>query len=136
MKKKNKKPDAVVYNEDDQKYDAALKPYGTDLSAPAIESTDTVVWKNRNINKANHHLSAKFEELKKAYEDLLSKHHHNNLIYNSDFNFEPHVGDIYHMYKREDDSTFLSIIAPKECNFNYMASYYLDAEGLWHKTPE
>ena len=31
-----KKPDQVVYNEEQQKYDAALTPYATNVGAPAI----------------------------------------------------------------------------------------------------
>jgi hypothetical protein len=36
MKDDAKKPDLVVFNEDTQQYDAALKPYGTSASSPAI----------------------------------------------------------------------------------------------------
>ena len=31
-----KKPDQVVYNTETKRYDAALKPYATDVSAPVI----------------------------------------------------------------------------------------------------
>ena len=37
-----KKPDNVVFNAEDQKYYAALKPYGTNLGAPIITTTDTL----------------------------------------------------------------------------------------------
>ncbi len=129
-----KKPDQVVFNTETNRYDAALKPYGTDLGAPAIITTDSIAWKNRNINKVNNHLSAKFKALKKEYEGMLEQFNFNNLIYNSDFNFEPIVGKIYHMYKRENESTFLSIISPDECNFNHVESFYLDADGIWYKS--
>jgi len=36
MKDDAKKPDLVVFNEDTQQYDAALKPYGTSASSPVI----------------------------------------------------------------------------------------------------
>ena len=35
---KDKKPDQVVFNEDTQKYDAALKPYATNVGAPQAPS--------------------------------------------------------------------------------------------------
>lgn len=128
-----KKPDQVVFNTETKRYDAALKPYGTDLGAPAITTTDSIAWKNRNISKVNNHLSTKFKELKKEYEGMLEQYNFNNLIYNSDFNFEPIVGQTYHMYKRENESTFLSIISPEECNFNHVDSFYLDADGIWYR---
>ncbi len=33
----HKKPDLVVFNEETQQYDAALKPYGTSASSPVIK---------------------------------------------------------------------------------------------------
>ena len=50
MKEKSKKPDDVVINEKEAKYDAALKPYATNLGAPAITTHDTSAWKNENVS--------------------------------------------------------------------------------------
>lgn len=130
---KEKKPDQVVYNVETQKYDAFLKPYATDLSAPVITTTDSIAWKQRNINKVNKHIQAKYNELKTAYDHMMHQYQYNNLVYSAAFNFEPVVGDTYHLYKRDDESTFLSIIAPEECDFNHMGSFYLDADGIWQK---
>jgi hypothetical protein len=131
--KKEKKPDHVVYNTETKRYDAFLKPYATSLSAPVITTTDSLAWKNRNINKVNKHVQAKYNELKSAYTKMMQQYEYNNLVYGAKFNFEPIVGDIYHLYKRADESIFLSIIAPEECNFNHVNSFYLDADGIWHK---
>ena len=76
--KEDKKPDNVVFNNEIQKYDAALKPYAK-------------------------------------------------------FNFEPIIGEVYHLYKRENGETFLSIIAPEECNFHALGSFYLNADQIWEK---
>ncbi len=131
--KNEKKPDHVVYNTETERYDAFLKPYATSLSAPVITTTDSLAWKNRNINKVNKHVQAKYNELKSAYTQMMQQYEYNNLVYGAKFNFEPIVGDIYHLYKRADESIFLSIIAPEECNFNHVNSFYLDADGIWHK---
>ena len=131
--KKEKKPDHVVYNTETERYDAFLKPYATSLSAPVITTTDSLAWKNRNINKVNKHVQAKYKELKSAYTEMMQQYEYNNLVYGAKFNFEPIVGEIYHLYLRADESIFLSIIAPEECNFNHVNSFYLDADGIWHK---
>ena len=60
----SKKPDNVVFNTDTQKYDAALKFYSTNLGAPAIKPMDTIAWKNRSINKVNHKIQTRYQELK------------------------------------------------------------------------
>jgi len=130
---KNKKPDQVVYNTEKDRYEAHLKPYATDLAAPVITNTDSIAWKNRNINKVNKHIQAKYNELKAAYDKMMEQYEYNNLVYSAAFNFEPVVGNDYHLYIRTDNSTFLSIISPEECNFNHVGSFYLDADGIWHK---
>ncbi len=133
---KEKKPDQVVFNEDSQTYDAALKPYATNVGAPAIEITDTTTWKNKNIYKANKQIQAKYLELKAEYEHMMQELEYNNLVYNARFNFEPLIGETYHLYKDKNAEPFLSIIAPNNCNFDYIGSFYLNSEQLWKKTED
>jgi len=128
-----KKPDNVVYNVETQKYDASLKPYATNVGAPVITSTDTIAWKNRSINKLNHKVQTRYQEIKVQYEKLMQEFEYNNLIYNAKFSFEPIIGDTYHLYKRANDETFLSIIAPDQCNFNSLGSFRLNGDQIWEK---
>ena len=130
---KEKKPDNVVYNPVTQKYDAGIKPYATTVGAPFIKASDTLAWKNRGINKINQKVQTRYLELKAEYDKMMQELEHNKLIYNASFNFEPHIGAIYHLYKRENGETFLSIIAPNECNFEALGSFYLNSEYIWEK---
>lgn len=129
----NKKPDNVVFNTNENKYDAALKPYATSVSAPVIKIVDTVAWKNKSIAKANHQIQAKYLELKAEYDKMMDEFNYNNTIYNAKFSFEPIVGEIYHLYQKDNSSNFLSLIAPEQCNFNYLGSFYLNTELIWEK---
>tara|TARA_B110001454_G_C12559015_1_gene366829 strand:- start:103 stop:510 length:408 start_codon:yes stop_codon:yes gene_type:complete len=129
----DKKPDNVVFNTKTQKYDAALKPYATSVGAPVITTTDTIAWKNRSIKKVNHSVQAKYLELKAAYDTMLEEYEYNKLIFEAKFTFEPIIGQVYHLYKRANGETFLSIIAPEECNFNFLGSFYLNADQIWEK---
>jgi len=131
--KKDKKPDNVVFNPKTQKYDAALKPYATSVGAPVITTTDTIAWKNRSINKINHKVEAKFTELKAEYDKLMAEFEYNKLIFNAKFTFEPIIGEVYHLYNRDNGESFLSIIAPEECSFNPLGSFYLNADQIWEK---
>ena len=128
-----KKPDSVVFNRETQKYDAALKPYATNVGAPVITTTDTNAWKNRSINKINHKVEAKYLELKAEYEKMMQEFEYNNLIFESKFTFEPIIGEVYHLYKRKNGDSFLSIIAPEQCRFNALGSFYLNADHIWEK---
>lgn len=127
------KPDNVVFNTQTQEYDARTKPYATSLGATLIMPSDSIAWKNRSINKINQRVRTKYFELKAEYEKMLQELEHNKLIYGAKFNFEPVIGTIYHLYQRKNGETFLSIIAPNECNFNGLGSFYLNSEQIWEK---
>ncbi len=129
----DKKPDSVVFNTETQKYDAALKPYATNVGAPVITTTDTNAWKNRSINKINHKVEAKYLELKAEFEKMVQEFEYNKLIFDAKFNFEPIIGEVYHLYKRENGESFLSIIAPEQCRFDAQGSFYLNADHIWEK---
>lgn len=128
-----KKPDNVVFDEITQRYDASLKPYASDVGAPAITTTDTVAWKNRNIHAVNKQINAKYLELKQEYDALIERFEYNNLVYSAKFNFEPVVGNTYHLYRNKKQEAFLSVIAPKECNFDYVGTFKLNADKLWDR---
>ena len=130
---KDKKPDNVVFNPETQKYDASLKRYATNVGAPVITAVDNIPWKNRSINKVNHKINAKYLELKAEYEAMMQQFEYNKLIFEAKFNFEPILGETYHLYKRDNGDTFLSIIAPDQCRFNGLGSFYLNADQIWEK---
>ncbi|MGB5780945.1 MAG: DUF2452 domain-containing protein [Eudoraea sp.] len=128
-----KKPDNVVFDNEIQKYDAFLKPYATNVGAPVITTSDTIAWKNRSINKLNHRVQTRYLEIRAQYEQLMQEFEYNNLIYSAKFTFEPLIGEVYHLYKRDNNETFLSIIGPDQCNFNSLGSFYLNTDQIWEK---
>ncbi|GAA4230536.1 DUF2452 domain-containing protein [Postechiella marina] len=128
-----RKPDSIVFNPETQKYDASIKPYGTNVGAPAITTTDTTPWKNRSINNINHKVKAKYLELKNEYEKMMQEFEDNKLIFDAKFSFTPIIGEVYHLYKRDNGENFLSIIAPEQCRFNALGSFYLNADQTWKK---
>jgi hypothetical protein len=129
----NKKPDLVVFDNDNSIYDAAFREYPTDLAAPKIEMTNIVPWKQTNLKKVNTQLKAKFDQLISEYNKLLTDYEQNELVYNSKFNFEPIVGNWYHLYKNHREESFLSIIAPNECSFKHLGSFRLNSDKMWER---
>ena len=67
-----KKPDNVVWNEEKNKYNASLLPYGTNVSAPNITTTDTVIFLQSQSIKFNHYIDQKYQELKEELEKLVA----------------------------------------------------------------
>ena len=128
-----KKPDNVVFNSDTNTYDAFIKPFATSFTAPAIKVSNVVSRKNQQIKKANSQFSTVFNEIKEQYNVLVKQQQYNQIIYNAKFNFQPIVGEIYHLYKRKNQEFFLSILAPEECNFNFVGSFQLNSDQIWMK---
>ena len=133
MKKESKKPDLVVFNEETQKYDAALKPYGTSANSPVIKPTNTASWTADGIRRTNKILKGKFDEVRKEYEALMEKFHYNEMLYNAKFGFEPIFGEIYHLYNNKKNEHFLSIIAPDQWDLEYLGSFRLNTDKMWEK---
>ncbi|MGH1385677.1 DUF2452 domain-containing protein [Kordia sp.] len=131
MQEEDKRPDNVVFDEESNSYNASLKAYGTNVGAPTITTSDTVTWKNVNIDKVNKQVKARYDELKAEYDALMEKFEYNNLIYNAKFNFEPIVGEIYHLYRDKNQQPFLSIISPDHCRFDFVESFRLNADKMW-----
>lgn len=130
--KKKKYPDQVVYDEE-KGFNASLLPYATNVGAPAIVIEDVSSWKQRGINKVNHQLKAKFEELKEEYQNMIAELQWNDLVYSSKFNFEPVIGETYHLYTGDDGNIFLSLIEPNQWNRECIGSFKLNSEQKWIK---
>ncbi len=123
-------PDNVVFSKE-QGYNANVLPYATTVGAPIIKTDDVVSWKNRGISNVNKEFESKFNELKLQYQKLMDEYQWNELIYNAKFSFEPIVGEIYHLYLKEDGTYFLSIISPKEWNKEHIGTFQLNSDKKW-----
>ena len=131
--KKEKKPDYVVFDEETQSYNGKLLPYSSGVSAPKITPPDVTSWKNTNIVSANNQFKAKYEAIQEEYKQMMQEFEYNSLVYNAKFNFEPIVGKVYHLYRSKDESTFLSLILPNECNFEHLGTFKLGPDKTWEK---
>ena len=126
-----KKPDNVAWDEKEGKYIQSLLPYGTNLSAPAIVLDDISGFKSRGVNKVQKTFNAKYQEIEDDFRKLVDEVRLNELIYSSNFSFEPVIGEIYHLYIRKNGDYFLSLIAPNEWNMEHITSVRLNSEHKW-----
>ena len=131
-----KKPDNIVWDESKEQYNAALLPYGTNVSAPAIVLDDVGAFKERGVNRVTKTFNAKFTELVEEYNHLVDEVRLNEMIYNSRYSFEPVIGEIYHLYEDKFGKNFLSLISPTEWNKKHIASVRLNSEHKWVSTKD
>ena len=99
-----KYPDQVVYT--DGKFDAALKKYPTNLGAPSFEP---IIADKSDQIKANHYFESRIQEIREEYKRLVDEYKWTRLIYESTYNFQPILGEPYHLYEGSD-KPFLSLI--------------------------
>ena len=123
-----RKPDNVADN-------PGLLPYGSNIGAPSISVDNIDGWKKSNVLKVNKELNIRFEELKTQYQKLIEEYEWNQLVYSAHYNFEPIIGETYHLY-RNNDKIFLSLIKPEEWNLEYLGSFKLDSNNKWNKLDE
>jgi len=121
-----KKPDNVADN-------PGLLPYASNVGAPVIKVEDISLWKSANVLKVNKQLEKKFNELKLEYKKLVDEYKWNELVYNAKFNFEPVIGQTYHLYVGKNGNIFLSMINPNEWTYECIGSFSLDSNNKWNK---
>ena len=115
---KKKYSDNIVYNYETEEFDANIKPYGTNVSAPAIKPNDMSSIKGRAITAAEKYAEKEIDKLKKQAELILEQVKEvkervdvSKIIYDADFNIQPVIGNKYFLYERENGTHFLSLIA-------------------------
>ena len=120
------KPDNVSDN-------PGILPYGSNVGAPAIIIENIGGWKQKNVEKVNKRILKKYSELNEEMQKLINDYNTNQLIYSAKFNFEPLIGETYHLYSGKDGINFLSLINPSEWKQPYLGSFILDSENKWEK---
>lgn len=132
--KRKERPDNVVFDSSSQVYNAGLLPYGTNIAAPRIAETGVSHWKNSSISSFNHTFADKIDSLKSDYQRLIDEYKVNEMLYQAKMNFEPIVGQVYHLYlDTNNDQKFLSLIPPSEWKKEFIGSYKLNHEKVWQK---
>jgi hypothetical protein len=129
---KKKYPDNVVWSVKDGYY-AHLLPYATNIGAPVIKPDNLSSWKNEKIFKTNKYFNKKYEEIKEQYQKLVEEFEWNDLVYNSNYNFQPIIGEKYHLYRRNNGEYFLSLIEPNSWKQEYVGTFEMDSDNKWKK---
>ena len=128
---KIKKPDHIVWDEENQKYNANILPYGSSVSAPVIELEDVSSYKQRSVQKIQKKFNKKYQELVDDFNHLVDEVKLNQIVYSAKFSFEPIIGHIYHLYYGDDGKYFLSLIEPEMWDREFILSVELNSEQKW-----
>jgi len=135
--KVKQRPDNVVFDEETQTYNANVLPYGTNIGAPSVQTTNMSTWVNKNVSSFNHSFKNKIERFKEDYQTLIDEYEVNDQLYKATMNFEPIIGQEYHLYFSEKKGDkFLSMIPPESWSLEHLGGYVLNSDKVWKKVIE
>ncbi len=112
--------------------EGAYLPYPTSTLSPKIVPNDLSTFKSRGISQVERELQQKLIEIREEYIEVVDHYNWNKLVYESEINFEPVIGNIYHLYNLRGNNT-LSMIGPDECFFSdsHLATFKLNVDKQW-----
>ena len=122
----DKRPDNVADN-------PGLLPYGSNIGAPPIKTTDLTPFKQNGLSKVEKVFDKRYRELVEQAETLQKSFLITQTIYESKYNFEPIIGQLYHLYEDLEGGYSLSLIGPTEWNKKYVYSAVLNSDMTWTK---
>ena len=109
-------------------------PYGSDRGAPPMVIPDKDKFVTETGSKAKNFLYRKLLELREEYDRLMKLAEDTDMIYNAEYRFEPKTGKEYYLYRRENGTTFLSLVRPDEWNtFEFVGAYIFSSDGTWQE---
>lgn len=108
----------------------AFLPYPTSTLSPRIVPTDLSSFKARGISEVERDLQQKLVELREQYLAAIDHFNWNKLVYEAQIQFEPVVGETYHLYQT-GSRRMLSMIAPDEWPMPHLATFRLNVDRQW-----
>lgn len=123
-----------------------LIPYPHHIGSPAFAPTEKGLIKSRSMRAMEEQSNLQLKQIQeqiallaKQAENLKNRVEVSKAIYTSEMNFEPVVGEEYHLYARREEDFVLSMIAPEEWGKktpfkHFVASVRLLADRTWEVT--
>ena len=108
----------------------AFMSYPVSTLSPKIVPHDLTNFKTRGIGVVQRELEQKLVEMREEYIRVIDQFNWNKLIYESEINFEPTVGQVYHLYHIRSKYV-LSMIAPEDWVHEELGSFRLNVDKQW-----
>ncbi|MDG1291972.1 MAG: DUF2452 domain-containing protein [Flavobacteriaceae bacterium] len=129
---KKKKPDQVVWDQEQEDYIARLLPYATQAIGPVIKIPNVDAFKQKGVEKVSKQLQTELEELQNKIKNFVKSASDTQKVYTAKFKFEPLVGEVYFLYQGEKEE-YLSLIPPNQWKKKFLGAFRLSSEYKWEQ---
>jgi len=129
---KKKKPDQVVWDQEQEDYIARLLPYATQTNGPVIKIPNVDAFKQKGVEKVSKQLQTELEELQNKIKNFVKSASDTQKVYTAKFKFEPLVGEVYFLYQGEKEE-YLSLIPPNQWKKKFLGAFRLSSEYKWEQ---
>ena len=129
---KKKKPDQIVWDEENKDYIARLLPYAAQASGPVINIPKVDAFKQKGVEKVSKQFQTELEELQNKIKNFVKSASDTQKVYTAKFKFEPLVGEVYFLYQGEKEK-YLSLIPPNQWKKKFLGAFRLSSEYKWEE---
>jgi Protein of unknown function (DUF2452) len=135
--------DLVQINVDVYHKQMSVLPYSSSVGSVAIRPTKEGMIKHKALTAMEEQTNMQLDQIRQQIEllarqaqELRKRKELSLLIYESKINFKPQIGQVYHLYEKQDSSHLLSLVAPQEWGTHgpfksYVSSVKLLADHTW-----
>jgi hypothetical protein len=129
---KKKKPDQVVWDQEQEDYIARLLPYATQANGPVIKIPNVDAFKQKGVEKVSKQLQTELDEFQNKIKNFVKSASDTQKVYTAKFKFEPLVGEVYFLYQGEKEE-YLSLIPPNQWKKKFLGAFRLSSEYKWEQ---
>lgn len=99
----------------------SVLPYSASVSGVAIRPTKEGVIKHKVLSAMEEQTNMQLDQIRRQVEllalqaqEILSRKELSMIVYGAKMTFLPVIGNVYHLYQKEDESYMISMIGPNE----------------------
>jgi len=121
----------------------SVLPYASSIGGVAIRPTKEGVIRHQALQAMEEQTNMQLDQIREQIEllarqaqEIVKRKELSLMIYEAKLNFRPVIGQIYHLYQRNDDTYLLSMVSPNEWGGSgpfkaFIASAKLLADHTW-----
>lgn len=121
----------------------SVLPYSTSVAGALIKPTEEGVIRHKALTAMEEQTNMQLDQIRKQIEllalqaqEIHKRKELSMLIYNAKLSFKPEIGQVYHLYEKQDGAHMISLISPKEWGASmpfkkFVAAVQLLADHTW-----